>query len=92
MKKNDYFKIIIIIISFVFLYYSNLDSKITESYANPNVVDYTNSNYIIIHNNEPKFKDEEINTNTFEYYSELDSLGRAGVAFANIDQSLMPTK
>lgn len=50
------------------------------------------SEYVIINNNVPFFKEEEINTNTFEEYSELDSLGRCGVAYANISSELMPTE
>lgn len=30
-------------------------------------------------------------TDTFESYSELDNLGRCGVAFANVSRELMPT-
>ena len=31
-------------------------------------------------------------TSSFETYSDLDALGRCGVAYANIDQDLMPTE
>lgn len=53
---------------------------------------YTGSSYVEINNNKPYFTTEEINTNTFEIYSELDSLGRCGVAFANVSKELMPTE
>ena len=51
-----------------------------------------NTPYIIINNNEPQFDEEYFTTNSFESYSELDKLGRCGVAFANIGTDTMPTE
>ena len=50
------------------------------------------SEYVIINDNIPFFNEEDINTNSFEEYSALDSLGRCGVAYANIGPELMPTE
>ena len=50
------------------------------------------SEYVIINDNVPFFNEEDINTNAFEEYSALDSLGRCGVAYANIGNELMPTE
>lgn len=53
---------------------------------------YTNQPYKIINNNIPAFTEtEKQNTTAFETYSDLDSLGRCGVAYANICKELMPT-
>lgn len=46
--------------------------------------------YIEINDNKPLFSKDEINTNVFEKYSELDDLGRCGVAYANLCMELMP--
>lgn len=48
--------------------------------------------YIEINNNEPNFSSEELITDSFEKYSDLDSLGRCGVAYANISKDLMPVE
>lgn len=49
--------------------------------------------YTIVNNNIPLFTDEERqNTHAFEYYSDLDSLGRCGAAYANICKEIMPTE
>ena len=48
--------------------------------------------YVILNNNEPEFPNEDFNTNSFEKYSELDSLGRCGVAYANVSKDTMPTE
>ena len=48
--------------------------------------------YVIINNNEPNFPEEDFNSNSFEKYSELDRLGRCGVAYANVSKETMPTE
>ena len=50
------------------------------------------SAYVIINDNIPDFDESEYTTESFEIYSELDSLGRCGVAYANICQEIMPTE
>lgn len=56
------------------------------------IKNYSGKSYVIVNDNMPYFKEEEINTNSFEKYGELDSLGRCTTAFANIDKSMMPTE
>lgn len=56
------------------------------------IPDYEEDPYIEINDNIPYFTDDEITTDVFEEYSELDNLGRCGVAYANICQDLMPTE
>ena len=50
------------------------------------------SEYVVINNNEPFFNENDKKLSSFEKYSSLDSLGRCGVAYANISIDLMPTK
>ena len=58
-----------------------------------NISEYNGSPYISLNANMPYFKDEEkLITEPFENYSNLDSLGRCGVAFANICKEIMPTE
>ena len=58
-----------------------------------NMGEYTGSPYISLNGNMPYFTDEEkSSTEPFENYSNLDSLGRCGVAFANICKEIMPTE
>ena len=47
---------------------------------------------IEINNNTPYFTEEDYKTEAFEKYSELDNLGRCGVAYANICKEIMPTE
>ena len=57
-----------------------------------NIPSYSGSPYIAINNNEPTFSKEDMTTNSFEEYSALDTLGRCGIAYANIGKDLMPTE
>jgi len=54
---------------------------------------YDGEAFVQLEGNSPDFSDEEKkNTEAFEEYSELDSLGRCGVAYANICKEIMPTE
>lgn len=48
--------------------------------------------YEVVNENVPEFSAEEMTTESFETYSELDSLGRCQTAYANIGRDLMPTE
>lgn len=63
-------------------------------YGTSNAGNDTNDNpYTVVNDNVPYFSDEDLTrTDAFETYSELDYLGRCGVAYANICQELMPTE
>jgi DNA-entry nuclease len=57
------------------------------------IPEFSGDSVIEINNNEPSFSEEDKErTDGFETYSELDSLGRCGVAYANICEELMPTE
>ncbi len=64
----------------------------TYSYDIGEIPEYNGKKYITLNNNEPYFKVSDYSSDAFEKYSPLDSLGRCGVAVANIDKSLMPTE
>lgn len=58
-----------------------------------NLPAYSDSPYVELNYNKPLFKaGEKNNKKAFEKYSELDELGRCGVAYANICKELMPTE
>ena len=63
----------------------------TYAYSIENIPEYTDKEYIIINNNEPYFTEEDYALKSFEKYSDLDLLGRCGVAYANVGIDTMPT-
>lgn len=53
---------------------------------------YDGKAYVAVNDNVPFFTESELTTDAFEYYSELDSLGRCGVTYANVCKEIMPTE
>lgn len=63
-----------------------------ESYSMDEIPEYDGDPYVVIDDNEPSFTEEEVTDEAYEYYSELDELGRCGVAEASIGEEIMPTE
>ena len=106
-KYNFIISIITMILILVIGYYQNkygidVDYNQNEENLTKNEVASFNLNeipefdgktpYVIINNNEPEFPEDDFNTKSFEKYSELDSLGRCGVVYANVSKDTMPTE
>ena len=53
---------------------------------------YTGEATVVLNDNKPYFTETEYTTEAFERYSDLDSLGRCGVAYANVCEKIMPTE
>ncbi len=99
-------KVFVLTFIFIFVfgfcnYYKEDIKKITDNsvkfvhsnyYTIDKIPTYNGQSYTVINNNVPDFKDKDLNTETFEQYSDLDSLNRAGVAYANISLDTMPTE
>ena len=64
----------------------------SATYDLASVPAYSGSPYVQLFGNEPQFSDADKARGSFEEYSELDSLGRCGVAFALIGTETMPTE
>ncbi|MBR3162934.1 MAG: DNA/RNA non-specific endonuclease [Clostridia bacterium] len=102
LNANQVFKFIVIVLLFFALRYvndyvigSNNDYNTKNNIVSSNIdinniPDYTNKSYIELNNNEPYFSEKDFTTDIFEIYSDLDSKGRCGVAYANICKELMP--
>lgn len=61
-----------------------------EAVSLDEIPEYRGEPYVEINGNRPDFSQEDRNTEAFEAYSSLDSLGRCGTAYANVGQELMP--
>lgn len=102
MNTNQVLKFVVIVLLLFALRYINDnvigintdDNNITESVSSyidiNDIPEYKDKIYIQINNNQPYFNEEEYTTKAFENYSQLDKLGRCGVAYANICKELMP--
>ena len=55
------------------------------------ISDYSGKPYAHVNGGVPTFTEAEITTEAYEFYSELDSLGRCGYVMACVGKELMPT-
>ena len=55
-------------------------TEVTLSLAN--IPRYSGKPFTLVNDNVPEFRDTDLSTTSYEYYSELDKLGRCGVAYA----------
>ena len=62
----------------------------TSSFDLATIPDYTDQPYVVLNDNKPDFEESDLTTESFEKYSDLDSLGRCGYAFANLSTDTMP--
>ena len=77
--KNKFFSAIFLLICIVLLFSSCTLLDENKPYAEVN-------------DNVPQFTEEQITTESFESYSDLDDLGRCGPAIACIGKDIMPTE
>ena len=57
-----------------------------------NIPEYNGKAFIVVNNNKPYFTKKDLTSKSFERYSQLDRLGRCGVAYANIGTDIMPNE
>ena len=68
------------------------NSKTPSADSVEEIPPFSGEAYIAINGNIPFFVEEEYTTESYEYYSELDELGRCGVTEACIGIDIMPTE
>ena len=104
MRKRNHYPVAAFLLLLALLFggcsynQSGLDTQAIQentqkSYELTDIPAYAGNSFVILDDNKPAFskKDRE-RTDAFETYSDLDELGRCGVAYANICKELMPTE
>lgn len=84
-------KILLPVILAVNLIFSGCNLAKDDSADLAAIPEYAGSAYTVLNDNIPDFPEEDFTEESFETYSDMDSLGRCGVAYANIGEDLMPT-
>lgn len=64
----------------------------TSEITSENIPEYNGDPYVEINGNRPGFSEEKKSGPAYEFYSELDPLGRCGYAESKITRELMPTE
>lgn len=98
-KKQFMFSILIVLVAIGTYYKDEIQEYIQisktyaiESYDMSNIPQYSGNSYVVLNDNKPNFTDEDYLKGSFEEYSELDTLGRCGVVYANVSVDTMPTE
>ncbi len=103
MSKKAKKKLISAILSLVLIAAIYIVADMLPEEANPTQVstvavydlgdipEYSGEAYCVINGNRPDFVEDMYTTEAYEYFSELDPLGRCGVTMACVGKELMPT-
>ena len=104
MRKRNHYPVAVLLLLLALLFggcsyvQSGLDTQAVQentqkSYESTDIPAYAGNSFVILDDNKPAFsKQDRERTDAFETYSNLDKLGRCGVAYANICKELMPTE
>lgn len=94
MKKKDKKKLysLIVLLVFALASYITMQFNHTDPIELDDIPEYSGKAYIEVNDNQPYFTEKDLTTKSFERYSELDILGRCGVAFANVSEKTMPNE
>ena len=98
-NRNIFITVITILVFLCVAYQNEIKGFMTDPLVEPaptykieNIPQYSGEAYVTINENKPNFTDEDYTKDTFELYSDLDILNRAGVAFAKVSKETMPTE
>lgn len=94
MKKQNVFALLSLLLAVCIFLVGCASPAPAESasFSLSTVPPYSGSPYAVIHDNVPYYSENDYTTQSYEYYSELDRLGRCGVCIASIGTDLMPTE
>lgn len=93
MKKNIWTYLFVLVLLLGILFVINDNKNGHSEPTTPSVgQERTDGPYITRNGNQPEFSESELTTVAYEYYSELDALGRCGYTMACLGNELMPTE
>lgn len=90
MKKQKLWITVAVILAFAVLSYFYSDREQQDPLKKP--IEYSGELYVPVNDNQPEFSQEDLRSEPYEYYSDLDALGRCGYAMACLSRELMPTE
>ena len=95
-KKQLIIAVVLLIIAVISFIVNNRRQP-APAPASPSVsetvnLQYNGELYVAVNNHQPNFTEDELKAEPYEFYSELDALGRCGYAMACLSKELMPTE
>lgn len=97
-KMNKHIRTVVLVLVIAVVLWYTLeqpeppDTDVPVPAAAQAVPEYSEAAYTQLNGNVPGFTQEDWTTSSYEYYSDLDPLGRCGYAVACIGTDLMPTE
>ncbi len=86
------FAFILVVIALVVTFFGDrLLPKKQYSFSLSEIPEFSGEPYVVLYENQPQFTEEDITEKSYEYYSQLDVLGRCGYAMACVGRDLMPS-
>ena len=92
MKNKLRFGLVILLVAL------GIFTAVWQKYRQPdfisleNIPAFSGEPFVVLQDNQPNFTQADMTTSAYEYYSDLDILGRCGYAMACIGRELMPTE
>lgn len=91
-KKLSMPVVLLIVVAMAFSWYVSSRQDNVQSVSLENIPAFTDKAYVIIDDGVPAFTQQDFTTESYEYYSQQDYLGRCGYALACIGKDIMPTE
>lgn len=90
-RKKSVVSFVIVLLILVIGYFSQNDI-VRDKLTLEDIPEYSGNPYVEINGNVPYFTEDDYSYESYEYYSELDYLGRCTQAMALIGKDIMPTE
>lgn len=84
--------VVFLISELIFFRTSDFKNEYKKILGGITIPEFSGEACVILNDNVPFFREEDYTTQSYEYYSELDVLGRCGYAMGCIGRDLMPTE
>lgn len=84
--------LVVLLIAFYFCKDYLFAEEVVYSESVMTVPTFSGDPFIAINENNPEFTEDDYTTESYEYYGELDSLGRCTIVMACVGRDLMPTE
>ena len=94
MKRHKwiYTSIIFVLVILAAGFFLNNTDQPETSFSLEDIPPFSQNAFVVINNNQPSFTTEDLKSEAYEFYSDLDDLGRCGYTMACIGKELMPTE
>ena len=91
-KKWLLLPLLLLVAALIFAFATKEQKPAAIGASSQSIPPYSENIFVVLDNNQPGFTQNELKAEAFEYYSDLDSLGRCGYAMARINKEIMPTE